>query len=91
MPSRLVWDLGTRAASRKITSFYWLQADPAVNAGVIRASFDRETNTYTVEPDESVSGDFAILFLSGMADTGRTVKVVTPGVNTRCRSILPKK
>ena len=78
MPSRLVWDLGTRAASRKITSFYWLQADPAVNAGVIRASFDRETNTYTVEPDESVSGDFAILFLSGMADTGRPVKVVTP-------------
>ena len=45
---------------------------------MIQASFDRETNTYTVEPDESVSGDFAILFLSGMADTGRTVKVVTP-------------
>ena len=77
-PSELVWDLGTRAASREITSFCWLQADPSVNAGVIRAAFDSGSNTYTVEPDGAVNGDFAILFLSGMVDTGRPVTVITP-------------
>ena len=77
-PAELVWDLGTRAASRETDSFYWLQADPSVNSGIIRASFDRDSNTYTVEPDGAVNGDFAIRFLAGMADTGRPVRIVTP-------------
>ncbi len=77
-PPEVVWDLGTRAASREITSWYWLEADPSVNAGIIRASFDSASNTYTVIPDETVNGDFAILFLAGMVDTGRPVTVNTP-------------
>lgn len=74
----VVWDLGTRAGSREIDSWYWLEADPSVNAGIIRASFDSESNAFTVMPDEAVNGDFAILFLAGMVDTGRPVKVITP-------------
>ena len=77
-PTKLVWDLGTRAASREITSFYWLQAEPSVNAGLIRAAFDSDSNTYTVGPDDAVNGDFEILFLAGMVDTGRPVTVITP-------------
>ena len=77
-PPEVVWDLGTRAASREITSWYWLEAEPSVNEGIIRASFDRGSNTYTVAPDDAVNGDFAILFLAGMVDTGRPVTVVTP-------------
>lgn len=77
-PPEVVWDLGTRAAGRETASWYWLEAEPSVNAGVIRASFDSESNTYTVTPDEAVNGDFAILFLAGMADTGRPVTVITP-------------
>ena len=77
-PSEVVWDLGTRAAGREITSWYWLEAKPSVNEGIIRASFDSDSNTYTVTPDEAVNGDFAILFLAGMVDTGRPVTIVTP-------------
>ncbi|MBR0513080.1 MAG: hypothetical protein IJK06_02375 [Clostridia bacterium] len=77
-PAEVVWDLGTRAASREITSWYWLEAEPSVNAGIIRASFDSSSNTYTVTPDEAVNGDFAIRFLAGMVDTGRPVRIVTP-------------
>ena len=77
-PPEVVWDLGTRAASREITSWYWLEAEPSVNAGTIRVSFDSASNTYTVAPDEAVNGDFAILFLAGMVDTGRPVTVITP-------------
>lgn len=78
VPPEVVWDLGTRAAGRELTSWYWLEADPSVNAGTIRGSFDSAGNTYTVVPDEEVNGDFAILFLAGMVDTGRPVTVVTP-------------
>ena len=77
-PPEVVWDLGTRAAGREITSWYWLEAEPSVNAGIIRASFDSAGNTYTVAPDEAVNGDFEILFLAGMVDTGRPVTVITP-------------
>lgn len=77
-PPELVWDLGTRAASREINSWYWLEAEPSVNAGTIRASFDSAGNTYTVTPDEAVNGDFAILFMAGMVDTGRPVQIITP-------------
>ena len=77
-PAEVVWDLGTRAASREITSWYWLQAEPSVNKGIIYASFDSESNTYTVLPNEDVNGDFAILFMAGMVDTGRPVTIVTP-------------
>ena len=78
VPPELVWDLGTRAASREITSWYWLEAEPSVNAGIIRASFDSAGNTYTIMPDEAVNGDFEILFMAGMVDTGRPVTVITP-------------
>lgn len=77
-PPEVVWDLGTRAAGRELISWYWLEAEPSVNAGIIRASFDSASNTYTVTPDDAVNGDFAILFLAGMMDTGRPVTVITP-------------
>ena len=78
VPSEVVWDLGTRAIDREITSWYWLEAEPQVNEGMIRASFDRDSNTYFVAPNEDVNGDFAIRFLAGMVDTGRPVTVITP-------------
>ena len=77
-PMHLVWDLSTRAASREVTSFYWLQAEADVNQGVITASFDPASNTYTVEPDADVNGDFFILVSPRLADVSRPVGISTP-------------
>ena len=77
-PANLVWDLSTRAASREVTSFYWLQAEADVNQGVITASFDPASNTYTVEPDADVNGDFFILVSPRLADVSRPVGISTP-------------
>ena len=38
----------------------------------------RNYESLAITPDEGVNGDFAILFLTGMADPGRPVTVVTP-------------
>jgi hypothetical protein len=78
-PQKIVWDLGTRAGERQKDSFYWLAADSSVNQGTITASVNTETNTITVEPDEEVNGDFAILFHPELVDVSKPVTIVTPG------------
>ena len=78
LPDKIVWDLGTRADSRETDSFYWLQADRAVNKGLIIASVNRKTNTITVTPDKDVNGDFSILVSPYMIDVSKPVHIVTP-------------
>ena len=80
-PANLVWDLSTRAQKREKDSFYWLEAAPEVNRGVIMASYDAETNTITVEPDADVNGDFAVLFHPALVDVSRAVTVRTGNIS----------
>ena len=80
-PEKLVWDLSTRAPSREVTSFYWLDADPSVNQGMFYAAFDRETNFYLIVPDDAVNGDFYILISPKLADLSRPVIFQTPKGN----------
>ena len=87
-PEKIVWDLSTRAQLREKNSFYWLEADPSVNRGVITASFDTDTNTITVEPDGNVNGDFAILFHPALVDPSRPV-VIRTGDITRTVQVNP--
>ncbi|MCR5403713.1 MAG: Ig-like domain-containing protein [Butyrivibrio sp.] len=77
-PEKFVWDLSTRAPRRGKDSFYWLEADSSVDKGIITASFDRASNTITVEPNPDVNGDFAILFHPDLVDVTRPVTIKTP-------------
>ena len=76
-PARLVWDLSTRARTREKNSFYWLEADPSVDRGIITAEYDASANTITVEKDAEVNGDFAILFNPSLVDVSRPVTIRT--------------
>ncbi len=76
-----MWDLSTRAQGREKNSFYWLEADPSVNSGVITASYEAETNTITVNPDEEVNGDFAILIHPDLVDLSRQVTIKTKDIS----------
>ena len=78
-PDALVWDLSVRAAKRETTSFYWLQADMDVNTGLVVASFDKDSNTFTVDIKEAPNGDFSILLRPSMVDFSRPVYVVCNG------------
>ncbi len=78
------------ARSREKNSFYWLEAAPEVNRGVITASYDAETNTITVEPDADVNGDFAILFHPALVDVSRPVTVKTGSI-TRTVRVNPSR
>ncbi len=77
-PEKFVWDLSTRASKRKKNSFYWLEADSSVNKGIITASYDKAENAITVEPNDDVNGDFAILFHPDLIDVTQPVTIKTP-------------
>ena len=79
-PAKLVWDLSTRAAEREKNGFYWLEADPSVDRGIITAAYDAATNTITVEPDADVNGDFAIRFHPALVDVSRPVIIKTGSI-----------
>jgi len=68
LPSEIVWHLGTRASYRTIESFYWLRAPHEMNEGIIRASFNRDTNEVNIETDEHVNGVFYVLLNRQMID-----------------------
>lgn len=74
-PDQIVWDLSARAACRETSSFYWLQADYAVNTGLIHASFDRTENLFDIKLPEMPNGDFSILLHPAMVDFSRPVYV----------------
>ena len=75
-PTVVVWDLATRAASREITSFYWLRADHSVNQGEIQVLAGEE-NTIVVTP-KNVNGDFSILIHPELIDASQPVHFITP-------------
>ncbi len=75
-PSKIVWDLSTRAEEREKNTFYWLRAEKGVNQGIISASYDSESNTIRIET-ENVNGDFAIMFHPALIDVSRPVTIRT--------------
>lgn len=80
-PTQVVWDLATRASRRSVSSFYWLKADKSVDKGQIVASFDAESNTFTLNPSDDVAGDFSVLVNPRMVDVTRPVVFATPKGN----------
>lgn len=78
VPEKLVWDLSTRAPSRKNTGFYWLRADFSVNRGVLAAAYDRAANTVSVTFTEEPNGPFEILVNPLLMDLSRPLTVSTP-------------
>ena len=90
-PKQLVWDLTMRAPGRAVSSFYWLKADKAQDKGVIVASFDAETNTFTLKPDDDVAGDFSVLINPRMVDVTRPVTFDTPQGNYTLKAAADAK
>ena len=76
VPPLIVWDLKTRADSRKMNSFYWLSADTSVNKGTIVA-VSPEKNHITLIP-KGLNGDFSILVNPMMTDVSRPIQIKTP-------------
>lgn len=89
-PEKIVWDLSTRASEREKAAFYWLEADPSVDKGIITAEYDASTNTIAVEPDADVNGDFAILFHPALVDVSKPVTIKT-GTAERMVQVNPSE
>lgn len=88
LPERVVWDLSQRADQRTDTSFYWLQADGQLREGRIIASYDRETNSVTVE-ECTVKGEITFWLSNDMLDLFAPVTLNTSG-ESRTVTVTPE-
>lgn len=87
LPKRVVWDLSQRADQRTAESFYWLRADGQLREGRITASYDRETNTITVE-ECTVKGEITFLLNNDMLDLFAPITVNTP-TDSKSVTVVP--
>lgn len=77
LPQRVVWNLAMRAPLRDVNSHYWLEAGNAVDEGIIVASYEKSTNTITIE-ECTVQGEFKILINEDMLNVFAPVTVNYP-------------
>ena len=75
-PALVEWDLGTRAATRDVNSFYWLRAEQSVTQGMILA-MNLGDNHLSIAPQE-LNGDFSILVNPRMLDVSKPIRISTP-------------
>ena len=77
LPERIVWEFTNRANMRDVESFYWLSASYDVTEGVIIASYDKATNSITIE-ENSANGPVKVLISNDMLDVFSPITVNTP-------------
>ena len=75
-PAIIEWDLGTRAATRDVNSFYWLRAEQSVTQGMILA-MNLGDNYLSITPQE-LNGDFSILVNPWILDVSKPIRISTP-------------
>lgn len=77
LPHRVVWNLAMRAPLRDVNSHYWLEAPASVNEGIIVASYEKLTNSITIEQC-SIQGKFKILVNENMLDIFSPITIHYP-------------
>ncbi len=77
LPERIVWEFTNRANLREVESFYWLSASYDVTEGVMIASYDKTTNSITIE-ENSANGPVIVLISNDMLDVFAPITVNTP-------------
>ncbi len=77
LPERVVWEFTNRADHRDVESNYWLSASFDVNEGMIIASYDKETNTITIEKN-TANGAVTVWINEDMLDVFSPITVKTP-------------
>ncbi len=77
LPERIVWEFTNRANQRDVESNYWLSASFDVKEGVIVASYDKASNTITIE-ENTANGEVTVLISEDMLDVFAPITVKTP-------------
>ena len=78
LPQDIIWDLGTRADSRQVESWYYLKAPYTTNTGIIQASYNKDANEIQIQT-KGVEGEFSILLNEKMVDFSQPVQLILNG------------
>ena len=77
LPERVIWEFTNRGDQRDVESNYWLSASMDVREGMIIASYDKATNTITIE-ENTANGEVTVLISEDMLDVFAPITVKTP-------------
>lgn len=77
LPERVIWEFTQRANMREVESFYWLSASYDVTEGMIIASYDKASNSITIE-ENTANGPVTVLISEDMLDVFSPITVNTP-------------
>ncbi len=77
LPERVIWEFTNRANQRDVESNYWLSASFDVTEGMIIASYDKASNTITIE-ENTANGEVTVLISEDMLDVFSPITVKTP-------------
>lgn len=77
LPERVIWEFTNRADMRDVESNYWLRASFDVNEGMVIASYDKESNSITIE-ENTANGPITVLINEDMLDVFSPITVNTP-------------
>lgn len=77
LPERVIWEFTNRANMRDVESNYWLRASFDVNEGKVIASYDKESNSITIE-ENTANGPITVLINEDMLDVFSPITVNTP-------------
>ncbi len=77
LPERVIWEFTNRANQREVESNYWLSASFDVTEGMIIASYDKASNTITIE-ENTANGAVTVLINEDMLDVFSPITVKTP-------------
>lgn len=88
LPERIVWDLSVRAPQSDTETFYWLRAPKSVTTGIVVVSYDRETNTITVEQN-TANGPVYAMVNDEMLDLFSDITVATSDGQQTANTVTP--
>lgn len=75
IPERVIWNLSVRTELRTQESFYWLSMPKEVKEGRVIVSYNRKTNTITIE-EATAKGTLTIYINEDMLDMQKPIAVI---------------
>lgn len=91
LPERVVWNTDAYAPKRKTRGIYWLDRDGLLEGATVVASYDRKSNSVTVEECDAERGTLKILLNPDMLDVFRPVRVNVAGRQVTVRPVVSSR
>ncbi len=91
LPKKVVWSTAVCAGLRRTKGIYWLDRDGLLQNATVVASYDRATNSVTIEQCDATQGTLKVFLNSSMLNLFKPVSVTVAGVTIRVDPVCSRQ